>query len=95
MRTFTLAHKTLLRKKNLFHTLTLPFICIFSEHFINEEDENASLSDMQNEGANKPQDIHLADIYHYVVAKAPQSKWIFFSYVSWVLQNTFMIMKVI
>lgn len=44
----------------------------FSEHFINEEDENASLSDMEHGGGAKAQNIHLADIYHYVVAKAPQ-----------------------
>ncbi|XP_042233945.1 DBH-like monooxygenase protein 1 isoform X2 [Homarus americanus] len=44
----------------------------FSEYYINEEDEKAVLLDMLSEGGTKPHNIHLADIYHNVVAKAPQ-----------------------
>ncbi|XP_068239142.1 DBH-like monooxygenase protein 1 isoform X1 [Palaemon carinicauda] len=44
----------------------------FSETYISEEDENSDLSNMLTEGNNKPQNIHLGDIYHYVVIKSPQ-----------------------
>ncbi|XP_069169748.1 DBH-like monooxygenase protein 1 [Procambarus clarkii] len=44
----------------------------FSENYINEEEEDERLSDMQTENTNDPQNIHLADIYRYVIAKAPE-----------------------
>nr|XP_027217094.1 DBH-like monooxygenase protein 1 [Penaeus vannamei] len=43
----------------------------FSEEFINEEVENSSLTRMKDR-VNEPVDIHLGNIYRYIIAKAPQ-----------------------
>ncbi|XP_042880664.1 DBH-like monooxygenase protein 1 isoform X2 [Penaeus japonicus] len=43
----------------------------FSEEYINEELENTSLARMKDR-VNKPSDIHLGNIYRYIIAKAPQ-----------------------
>ncbi|KAK7085007.1 DBH-like monooxygenase protein 1 [Halocaridina rubra] len=52
----------------------------FSENNINEEDENTDLSNMMTEESNVPQNIHLGDIYRYVVVKSPQKyyNWTFY-----------------
>lgn len=59
----------------VYPTLKIPnhtFMSI-SEEFINEEVENSSLTRMKDR-VNEPVDIHLGNIYRYIIAKAPQRK---------------------